>query len=92
MPLAETPILRINAEAGFKGRSGMQYLPLVVIGILCAAPPVFAADRDEDECEEVKQEIRKVQAKMRRGYSAEQGVELNAKLLELRERRSKVCR
>jgi hypothetical protein len=70
----------------------MRYLPLLMIGILCAAPPALAADRDEDECEKVKEKIRKVQAKMRRGYSAEQGVKLNAKLLDLREKRSKVCR
>lgn len=70
----------------------MRYLPLIVIGLLCLSPPVFAADRGEDECAEVKEKIRKVQAKMRRGYSAEQGVKLNARLLELRKRRSKVCR
>ena len=70
----------------------MRYLLLPVLGLLCLPPAVAAADRDEDECEAVKEQIRKVQAKMRRGYGAEQGVKLNAKLLELREKRLKVCR
>jgi hypothetical protein len=71
----------------------MRYLPLLVLGLLCLPPAPGAADRDDkDECEAVKEKIRKVQARMRRGYGAEQGVKLNAKLLELREKRSKVCR
>jgi hypothetical protein len=71
----------------------MRYLPLLLLGLLCLPPPLPAADRDdENECKAVKEKIRKVQARMRRGYSAEQGVKLNAKLLELREKRSKVCR
>ena len=70
----------------------MRYLPLLALGLFCLPPPLPAADRDEDQCEAVKEEIRKVQAKMRRGYSAEQGVKLNAKLLELREKRLKACR
>ena len=70
----------------------MRYLPLLVLGLLCLSPPLPAADRDEDACEAVKEQIRKLQAKMRRGYSAEQGVKLSAKLLELREKRLKACR
>ena len=70
----------------------MRYLPLLLLGLLCLPPPLSAAGRDADECKAVKEKIRRVQARMRRGYSAEQGVKLNAKLLELREKRSKVCR
>ena len=70
----------------------MRYLPLLVLGLLCLPPPLPAADRDEEDCEAIKEKIRKVQAKMRRGYSAEQGVKLNARLLELREKRLKACR
>ncbi len=51
-----------------------------------------AEARDSRECQKVKAEIRKIQAKMRRGYSAAEGVRLNEKLLKLRERRLKVCR
>lgn len=71
----------------------MRVVVVVVFALLSCSQPVPAADaRDRDECDEVKAEIRKVQAKMRRGYSASEGVKLNAKLLELRERRLKVCR
>ncbi len=69
----------------------MRCLPLLVLGLLCLPPPLPAADRDQDECEAVKEKIRKVQARMRRGYNARQGVKLNARLLELRKKRAKVC-
>ena len=69
----------------------MRYLWLPVIALLCLPAAAPAADRDEQECEAVKEKIRKVQSRMRRGYSAEQGVKLNARLLELREKRKKVC-
>lgn len=69
----------------------MRYLWLPVIALLCLPPAAPAAERDEQECEAVKEKIRKVQSRMRRGYSAEQGVKLNARLLELREKRKKVC-
>lgn len=69
----------------------MRYLPFIVIGLLCLPAPAPAADRDEEECEAVKEKIRKVQSKMRSGYSAKEGVKLNARLLELRRKRAKVC-
>lgn len=71
----------------------MRVLQLWTVTFLFAVTSGFAADqRDREECEEIKEEIRKIQSKMRRGYTAEQGVRLNEKLLELRERRSKACR
>lgn len=67
---------------------------IAVVAALALMPALQAAAAADtrDECEKVKAEIRKVQEKMRRGYSAAQGVKLNARLLELRERRLKVCR
>lgn len=65
---------------------------LLVLALLAAAVAAPAERRNAEECEAVKQEIRKVQARMRRGYGAAEGVKLNEKLLELRERRAKVCR
>lgn len=66
---------------------------LLVFALLTAAAAAPAADRpDEEKCEEVKEKIRKVQDRMRSGYSAAEGVRLNEKLLELRKRRRKVCR
>ncbi len=43
-------------------------------------------------CESIKQQIRKIESKMRSGYSAAQGIRLDAKLRELREKRQKACR
>lgn len=44
------------------------------------------------ECDEVKADIREIQAKMRSGYTAAEGVRLDAKLRRLREKRAKICR
>lgn len=71
----------------------MRTLLAITLALLWHSHPVVAGDkRDRDECQAVKEEIRRIQARMRRGYNAAQGVKLNAKLLELRERRLKVCR
>lgn len=71
----------------------MRTLLVLILALLWHSHPVLAGDtRDKDECRAVKEEIRRIQARMRRGYNAAQGVKLNAKLLELRERRLKVCR
>jgi hypothetical protein len=44
------------------------------------------------ECEATKQEIRKIQAKMRQGYSTSRGQEMETRLRELRRLHSKLCR
>ena len=44
------------------------------------------------KCEETKQKIAMIQAKMRQGYSRAQGVRLEAKLKRLRALRSRACR
>jgi len=44
------------------------------------------------ECDKTKHEIRKIQARMRQGYSASQGEKMEAKLRDLRKLRSRVCR
>lgn len=44
------------------------------------------------ECEETKQNIRKIQQKMRQGYSASQGARMEAELRRLRALRAKLCR
>lgn len=71
----------------------MRLLLVLTLTLLWHPDLSIAGDkRDKDECRAVKEEIRRIQARMRRGYSAAEGVKLNAKLLELRERRLKVCR
>lgn len=44
------------------------------------------------KCEETKQKIEKIQAKMRHGYTRAQGEKMEAKLRSLRALRSKRCR
>jgi hypothetical protein len=53
-----------------------------------------AADTRDDEaaCEKVKQQIRSIQAKMRNGYSAAQGIRFDERLRELKEKRYRLCR
>lgn len=66
---------------------------IAIIVFLMFAIPVSGADTDRKlKCEEVKQEIRYIQSKMRAGYSRAQGEKLRAKLRKLRALRSKACR
>jgi hypothetical protein len=44
------------------------------------------------ECEETKQQIRHIQAKMRQGYTRKQGEKMEQDLRKLRAIRSKKCR
>jgi len=44
------------------------------------------------ECEEAKQKIRKIESKMRQGYTRAQGEKMEAELRSLRAIRSKRCR
>jgi hypothetical protein len=52
------------------------------------------ADTSDDEaaCNKVKQQIRSIQAKMRNGYSAAQGIRYEERLRELKEKRYQLCR
>jgi hypothetical protein len=49
-------------------------------------------DRDALACEEVKQAIREIEARMRAGYSRAQGERYEAKLRKLKRKRSHLCR
>lgn len=44
------------------------------------------------ECAKVRQQIRRVQARLRAGYTARAGVRLEARLRELKKKRARVCR
>ena len=66
-------------------------LALTLLALAVAAPAADRRDR-ERECAVVKEKIRDVQKRLRRGYRAAEGVRLNGKLLELRKKRAKVCR
>ena len=47
---------------------------------------------DKLACEEVKQDIRDIESRMRSGYSRAQGEKYEAKLRKLKAKRSEVCR
>ena len=67
----------------------------VLISMVAAALIIqdgVVAKRDKERCEKVKAQIRKIEAKMRLGYSAAQGIRYEEKLRELREKRYKICR
>ena len=67
-------------------------LSIYLLAATLAAPATGHADRDRADCEKVKQQIRKVEAKMRQGYTRAQGERLAERLRELRARRFRVCR
>ena len=50
------------------------------------------AKKDKEACEKVKQQVRAVQARMRSGYSAAQGIRLDERLRELKKKRYRLCR
>lgn len=57
------------------------------------APAVPAHDRcAKAECQDIKQKIRMVRAKMRQGYTRARGEKLQDELRRLRELRSRTCR
>ena len=57
-----------------------------------AAAPVSASKKDKQACDKVKQQIRVIEAKMRRGYTAAQGIRYEEKLRALRDKRYRICR
>ena len=64
----------------------------VMLVMLTQSQIGMTAPRDKDECEKVKNQIRTVQAKMRNGYTAAQGIRYEERLRRLKEKRYKVCR
>lgn len=67
-------------------------LVLTLVCGLIAAPAYARSDCDKLACNEVKAEIREVEAKMRSGYSRAQGEKYEARLRKLKRKRNKICR
>jgi len=67
---------------------------LTVIGFCLLFMPGVSAHEycSKAECEETRQKIRKIQSKMRQGYTRKQGEKMEADLRMLRAIRSKKCR
>ena len=63
--------------------------------LLCVLLPLTAqaGDRpDKAACERVKIQIRAIEAKMRNGYSAAQGIRYDERLRQLKAKRYRLCR
>lgn len=59
---------------------------------MVAAQADAKPDCDALACDEVKQAIREIEARMRAGYSRSQGERYEARLRKLKRKRSKLCR
>lgn len=71
----------------------MQLRWTALLLLLALAPPGGAKPNcDRLACEEVKQAIREIEARMRAGYSRSQGERYEARLRKLKRKRSKLCR
>lgn len=55
-----------------------------------AAP--LATDEREVKCAETREKIRRIESKMRQGYTAKQGIKMQEELRSLRELRKRICR
>lgn len=70
----------------------MKLAVLLLLAVALLPTAVAEAQRNKEDCEKVKQQIRVIEAKMRNGYSAAQGIRLEERLRLLKDKRYKVCR
>ena len=69
------------------------FTALAILIALTLALTGHAADRKrEAECRKIDEQIRRIESRMRYGYSAAQGVRYEERLRELKERRWRRCR
>lgn len=70
----------------------MHRLSIFLMAMALSMPAAaHKADR-KTQCHQVKQQIRKVESRMRQGYTRAQGERLSARLRELKEKRYRLCR
>jgi len=67
-------------------------LRILMLVLLIQAPVLADYKAERQACEAVKQKIRVIQAKMRDGYTAAQGIRYETRLRELKQKRYKLCR
>ena len=70
----------------------MKLAVLLLLAVALLPTAVAEAQRNKEDCEKVKRQIRVIEAKMRNGYSAAQGIRLEERLRLLKDKRYKVCR
>lgn len=64
----------------------------LLLAALLQAPAAANDADDRAACEVVKKKIRVLEAKMRHGYTAAQGIRYDARLRDLKEKRYRLCR
>ena len=64
----------------------------LLLVICCWHMPLMAATEDDQKCKVTKEKIRKVQSKMRSGYTRAQGEKMEEQLRKLRKQRRQFCR
>lgn len=65
---------------------------VVIAGMLLAGLSHARSNCDKAACNEVKEEIREIESRMRSGYSRAQGEKYEARLRKLKRKRRSVCR
>lgn len=71
----------------------MHSLSVILLAIALSVPAAAANKADRKaQCQRVKQQIRKVESRMRQGYTRAQGERLAERLRELKEKRYRLCR
>lgn len=71
----------------------MRSLTIVLTALLLVLQAVPAdARKDRAACDKAKQQIREIEARMRNGYSAAQGIRYEERLRKLKEKRYRLCR
>jgi hypothetical protein len=63
---------------------------ILLLGI--ASQSMAASNSDKEACAKVKADIREIQARMRSGYTAAQGIRYDERLRKLHDKRRRLCR
>lgn len=68
----------------------MRYLILAML-LVAGAGADAKRDCDKEECQKVKTAIRAIEARMRNGYTAAEGIRFDERLRKLKDKRYKIC-
>lgn len=60
--------------------------------VYSAAAMPSAPDERDSKCAETREKIRRIESKLRQGYTAKQGLKMEEELRSLREKRRRLCR
>ncbi|MGI9221856.1 MAG: hypothetical protein ACR2QS_12565 [Woeseiaceae bacterium] len=70
----------------------MHRLTVILTLLTLVLPHQAALPKDRKACNAVKAQIREIEARMRNGYTAAQGIRYDERLRKLKDKRYKVCR